>query len=138
MLFKGNGGFKGKERRSQERKDAGRVSAEVHNPPRKSERKLPPPDMRASVLVDHPGNGIIEDVSREGLKISSPILLKEKSQIGVHFRFPDKDSGVTLICQVVWSQPWGAGMAHQAGLQIIKTTDDQGFVAFVDRLPSLA
>lgn len=154
-------GGKGKDRRSDPRKTTGSaIAIEVQDLPaekaekrqegdksnrvkkkltyekmRQTPRKRTPEEMRASILADGFSNGVIEDGSRGGLRINSAIRLMLEKEIGIFFKVPGKNQGITLICQVKWLKD--EGMYHRAGLRIIETTDNQSFLAFVDGLPPL-
>ncbi len=142
MLIKGSDE---RERRVQQRKLAGEVNAKIDavtqdessKSGRETERKLPPGEMRANILVAQPANAVVEDVSIGGLKISSGAKLEANSHLGIFFKIPGKESGVTLICEVIWHKQWAAGMSHSTGLKILTTTDDKIFTAFVEQLPQL-
>lgn len=102
---------------------------------RETPRKQTPQEIRASIMVDGFSNGVIADVSKGGLRINSVIKLQLEKEIGVFFKLPGQNTGITLICQVRWLKECKDGMSHCAGLKIIRTSNDQGFCAFVDNLP---
>lgn len=134
-----------KERRKTPRKNlAQAVNAAISTNPvnydqlRESPRKQPQSELRARILADVDANGVVLDVSQGGLRISSVLQLEPNREIGIFLVLPSKEKGITFICQVRWHMPYVTGMEHWTGLKIIKTSDDQGFTAFIDQLPEMS